>query len=222
MAEYPLIVESGLMYARLGGGDWIVDTGSPSSFGDGAVELDGSAHRVPARLSALNAEYLSRESGHAVAGLIGTDLLNTVDVVLNAPAGTVSFSQAQVEMPGSIVPLTHFLGVPLAQVTVSGVSAQVFVDTGAQIAYMPADDIAGFPSLGAYDDFYPMIGHFQTQTHAVEVEMGGVTYTLRCGCAPPAVQLTLMAADAGGIVGSAVFCDRKVGYFARRRQLVLG
>jgi len=87
---------------------------------------------------------------------------------------------------------------------------------------MPSELISAFPTMGVYQDSHPQFGRFESETHSVDMEMGGERYTIRCGCAPSLISLALGMADASGIIGSAVFCDRRVGYFARRRQLVLG
>jgi hypothetical protein len=98
----------------------------------------------------------------------------------------------------------------------------MFFDTGAQISYFQHEALASFPGAGRLKDFYPGFGEFETDTHDVEVTLGGTECHLRFGRLPDFVGMTLLMAGAGGIVGNEVVKNRRVGYFPRRHLLVLG
>jgi hypothetical protein len=57
--------------------------------------------------------------------------------------------------------------------------------------------------------------------HDVPVSIGGIAFTLRCGTLPGLLGMTLMMASTEGIVGNAILSNRSVGYFPRRRVMVL-
>jgi hypothetical protein len=70
-------------------------------------------------------------------------------------------------------------------------------------------------------DFYPGFGEFETATHHVPVSLGSLSETLRCGCLPGLLGMSLMMADTQGILGNAILYGRTAGYFPRRGILSL-
>jgi hypothetical protein len=132
----------------------------------------------------------------------------------------LAVSTAELSLSGETVRLDEFMGIPIVTARVGSSDYRMFFDTGAQISYFQDESIADFPAAGSVTDFYPGIGQFQTDTHQVEVSLGGVAFTLRCGTLPGLLGATLMMADTEGIVGNQILCNRNVGYFPRRRELV--
>lgn len=89
----PLITHHGHFFARIDGQDWIVDTGSPVSFGNDAVlALAGQSFAVPQDYMGLTAAALSDLIDHPTAGIIGTDILNRFDLVFDTEAGTLTLA----------------------------------------------------------------------------------------------------------------------------------
>jgi hypothetical protein len=119
------------------------------------------------------------------------------------------------------VHLDDFMGIPIVRADIRGIGYRMFLDTGAQISYFQHDSLASFPTAGLVTDFYPGFGQFQTETYHVDMTLGGVQVTLRCGVLPPLLGATLLMAQTEGIIGNQVFRGRRVGYFPRRSLLVL-
>ena len=70
------------------GQPWLLDTGSPSSFGDaGVITMDGQKFPVASDYMGLSGKLLSGYLGQSVAGLIGADILNSIDVVVDIERG---------------------------------------------------------------------------------------------------------------------------------------
>ena len=97
----------------------------------------------------------------------------------------------------------------------------MFFDTGAQVSYLRADQLAGFPDAGPLRDFYHGFGEFETETRTVECVIAGVGCRLRCGQLPPLLAASLGLAGTAGIIGNELLEGRAVGYFPRRRILVI-
>ena len=97
----------------------------------------------------------------------------------------------------------------------------MFFDTGAQISYLQDEMLSSFPNAGEMTDFYPGIGQFQTNTHNINLVAGESTFTVRSGRLPDLLGMTLMMAGTQGILGNQILYDRRVGYFPRRKKLVL-
>ena len=53
------------------------------------------------------------------------------------------------------------------------------------------------------------------------MSFGGVVFTLRCGTLPGLLGMRLLVAGTQGTVGNAILKNRTVGYFPRRRVMVL-
>ena len=97
----------------------------------------------------------------------------------------------------------------------------MFFDTGAQHSYFQGDSLSTFSSAGVVDDFHPAVGRFQTELHDVPVSLGGVPFGLRCGTLPDPLKAMLEMGRTRGIVGNVILANRTVGYFPRRRTMVL-
>jgi hypothetical protein len=157
----------------------------------------------------------------ACADLLGADVLSRFDHIFDTAGGKLTVSTTQLSHDGQTVPLDEFTGIPIFTARVNGRDYRMFFDTGAQISYFQDDLLAEFPSAGSVTDFYPSVAQFQTDTHEVPVSLGGVAFTLRCGTLPDPLGTTLMRASTNGIVGNEILCNRTVGYFPRRRMMVL-
>ena len=97
----------------------------------------------------------------------------------------------------------------------------MFFDTGAQISYFQGDSLSKFPAEGTVQDFYPVIGEFSTDTFRIPIKIGRAQYPLRCGQLPTLLGMSLMLAGTQGIIGNELLQGRVVGYFPRRRWLIL-
>ena len=220
MTTSPLHLRDGHLFLEADGAWWLLDTGAPESFGPG-LELAGETFSLPAGTLGLDPPGLSRLVGVDCAGLLGADVLGRFDVVLDVPAGTITLSTGTLEHAGREIPLRAFMGIPIVPVRIAGRDYAMFLDTGAQFSYFEDESIATFPSAGTATDFYPGVGEFEVDTHAVEVTLGGIPFTLRCGNLPELLAAALMVSGVQGIVGNEVLRDRPAGYFPRRRLLVL-
>jgi hypothetical protein len=77
------------------------------------------------------------------------------------------------------------------------------------------------PQAGSLADFYPGFGPFETDTYDVPIALAGLQWRERCGRLPGLLGMTLMLGGVHGILGNALLRDRAVGYFPRRRVLVV-
>jgi len=82
---------------------------------------------------------------------------------------------------------------------------------------------ADVPGCGAVPGLLPGgVGWFDTHTNVVPFMVGGLTIPMRTGTLPKHVEPFVKAVGAEGIIGNEVFVNRRVGWFPRRHQLVLG
>ena len=220
--QTPLITQKGHLFARIESKDWVVDTGSPTSFGNSpALQLAGQSFAVTNSYMGLTAAVLSDFIGHPAEGIIGTDILNRLDVVFDTEAGLLTLAEEILTGDdGAALPLSFFMEVPLIEVDVAGVRHSMFLDTGAQTSYFQDDSLTDYPSMGMLEDFFPGMGNFQTSTHRVPVSLGPLTMELCCGSLPGLLGLTLAIAGVNGIVGNQALTGHKVTYLPRQKKVV--
>lgn len=222
MNTFPLHFREGHLFVELGGEFFLLDTGAPTSFGTStSLSLAGEQFRLQTSYLGLTAATLSRFVGVQCMGLLGGDVLGRLDLILDVPHGTITISTAELSHSGQTVRLDEFMGIPIVTAQISGNDCRMFFDTGAQISYFQDDSLADFASAGTVTDFYPGVGQFQTDTHHVEITLAGVAFTLRCGTLPGLLGATLMMAGTEGIIGNQMLANQTVGYFARRRSIIL-
>jgi hypothetical protein len=174
-------------------------------------------------------------------GLLGADVLGCFDQIIDLPGGRLTLDAGELEHPGHAIELEEFMGIPILPVTVAGETFRLFFDTGAQVSYLQDDVLDRFPSAGVMRDFYPGFGVFEKETHNVPISLGPLvdlscacsfalptrtsafpeTVTLRFGRLPGLLGMSLMMADAQGILGNAILHGRTAGYFPRRGILSL-
>ena len=111
--------------------------------------------------------------------------------------------------------------IPIITASVSGREFKMFLDTGAQVSYLQDEIIESFPKSDSMTDFFPGFGTFDTETYLVDMGLGCLQFSLRCGTLPLMLGMTLMMGGTEGVLGNDIFRDKKVGYFPRRRLLVI-
>ncbi len=223
MCEYPLRLSQGHLLARIDGQEWVLDTGSPLSFGDpGAIELAGERNPLARSGAGVDARALSGFLGEACAGLLGTDLLGRFDHRFDVAGGSWTLAGEELALEGG-VPLAAplCLGVPRVQAEVSGRTLEAFFDTGAWLSYLPEDCLEGCPGEGTVQDFLPAFGTFEVETFRVEVGLGAWRGSLRCAALPEAIALLLGLTGTEGILGSEVLTGQPVLWSPRRGWLAL-
>lgn len=222
MTTAPLHLRDGHLFIELDDALWLLDTGAPTSFGSSSsLSFGGRQFSVEPDYLGLTASSLSQLVHVDCTGLLGADVLNEFDLLLDAARGTVEVSEGELDHDGDTVPLEELMGIPILAARIRGTDVRMFFDTGAQVSYLQHETLADFPEAGSTADFYPGIGEFQTDTHTVDVTVGTTAFPLRCGTLPDLLAATLMMAGTEGIVGSELLRDRPVGYFPRRQLLVL-
>lgn len=224
MMTYPFRLDQGHPFVSIDGADWLLVTGAPSSFGNRAVLVMGK-ETIPIanQYMGLTAETLSSYVGRETAGIIGCDIINRHEVCMDVPAGSITFSSEALPLTALTLPVKNFMGVPIIQVTTGELerTMALFFDTGAQISYLPARELQGLPSEGDIEDFYPGFGTFTTATYRVPLSLGGRQTSLRCGCLPDMLAMTLGLAGTQGILGNEILLQQAVSYHPARALLCL-
>jgi hypothetical protein len=209
------------LFVEVDGGFWLLDTGAPLSFGEVPdFAFAGIDVHLQPNYGDLTVEAMSQYLGVKCVGLLGGDVLNRFDHILDLREGTISVSEEELSHEGTTIETESFMGIPIIEIEVQGARQRMIFDTGAQISYLLDDPAGRFPSLGVFDDFHPALGCFKTATYEVPIRFGSVDYALPFGVLPAEMHAILEVAGTAGILGNEVLHDRVLGYFPRRRELV--
>lgn len=220
--RYPMKLINGHLISVIGKGDWLIDTGSPASFGITSLSLASIEHEIANGFMGLDATSLSEQIGHPLNGLIGVDILNDYDIVFDVPAGEITISETRLQFEGVEIPTTDVMGIPLIRAEVAGHEMTAFFDTGAQVSYWETNVFLPEDLIGTFQDFYPGIGDFSTDLYFVLCRIGGVEFRIRGGVLPTSLKLLLSMGGAECIIGNEVMHDYRVGYFPKRNVIVIG
>lgn len=221
MTYYPLELKDGYLIATIDGHDWLLDTGSPVSFGD-VAQLGIASMEIPISREGLglNAHELSGHLGYKVSGLLGVDVLNRFDMLFDLPQGQVGFSQEVQDSEGHDLDVEFFWGAPMVKAKLGGKQLRLVIDTGSSYTYlrqMPNDPGV---SEGTVYDFHPAYGKFQSDTRRLDLRIADRAYSMRCGELPPELGMTLGVLNADGTLGNELFFDHTVLYQPRQGRLL--
>jgi hypothetical protein len=201
---------------------FLIDTGAPFSVADASpIEFAGGSYRAQKTYMGVSPESLSRNVGTSIDTLVGADILNQYDIFIDPTTQTLDVSENELPLTGQALELDDVMGIPIIEVMVGEDKVRMFFDTGAKLSYLDPQRINGFESIGTETDFYPGIGDFSTNVFDVPIMLAGETLFLRVGNLPALLQMSLMMADTGGILGTAILRTHKVIFAPRRKTLTL-
>ena len=221
MTNYPLELKDGYLIASIDGNDWLLDTGSPMSFGKASpLGIDWQTIQITTEGLGLNARELSEHLCYEVYGLLGVDVLNRYDLLFDLPQGQVTFSQNAQNATGHDLGVEFCWGAPVVQAKLGDRRLRLVVDTGSTYTYLKQLPDGVGVSEGVVHDFHPSYGEFHSDTRRLDLLIGGRGYSMRCGALPPSLGMTLDLLNADGTLGNEIFYDRTVLYQPRQGRML--
>jgi hypothetical protein len=159
--------------------------------------------------------------GVPVDGLVGNNILGKFDVVFDIPQGSVWLSVTRrLGVEGNAIPVSFAQGLPVVPVRIGSESERMIFDTASSFYYYQGDEV--FPKQEPLTDFHPSCGWFTTDTLRIPLTLGSETTSVTCGRLPESIAFSCSATETVGILGNEFMVGTRVGYFPKRRQLVLG
>jgi len=118
----PLKYINGHIFVQIAGDLWLIDTGSPTSFGvSGKLAISDENFTLQTSLRSLTAESLSQFIGVRSIGLLGMDILRCFDIVFDVAEGIIAFSADEVDYSGQTIKIEHFMGIPIFTARINGI-----------------------------------------------------------------------------------------------------
>jgi hypothetical protein len=203
--------------------NYIVDTGSPLSFGRGTTILINEKN-FPINNTGpggLTSESISKLSKLDVDGLIGMDILTHFDVRFYQ--NEIIFSDIPIVYADTAIKLPIIdtcMGVPIITLNINNKDRRIFFDTGAKLSYLSKDLLIGTP-VDQIEDFYPSIGTFKTDVYEIDIFINDKKETFRFGLLPSEIQILLQMGQTEGIIGTELLNKYSVTLSNLRKILIL-
>ncbi|MBF2756020.1 MAG: hypothetical protein ISN29_12320 [Gammaproteobacteria bacterium AqS3] len=187
----------------------LIDTGSPISIAETEeFEFAGETHPAHTDFLGMTIAQLSRQIGTDLNALVGTDVLQYWEVLIDMSAGRIGLDRQPIDLDLHLdaveTEMTMPMAAPVLQVRVGGASIPAFFDTGAPVSYAPERLVRGLDAIGEAEDFYPVIGDFSTPLYDVEVALGPERWSIRMGVLPEAVRALLSLSGTDCILGTSL------------------
>lgn len=223
MSGVPLIYAAQHMFIDLPEGRWLVDTGSPVTFGDCAsITWAGRAVRIPRGLGPVTMDQIRPHVHTQFQGLIGMDLLGAQSTCWDGPAGEFRIGDEPVPEAAARVSFESLMGAPVVQACVGGRMLRCIFDTGAQYGYLLDRSVArGARQEEDIHDFNPILGEIHSPTWRIEVDMGGVHFAERFGLLTGLSATALSMAGIQAIIGCSWLPGRRVWFQPDRGVLAV-
>jgi hypothetical protein len=200
---HTLTINDNHLCVRLPSGDWLVDTGSPITFGETPVVIGKTTYDVASTFPSFSLEKLREYVGPLYVGLLGVDILNRYVCHFDIPNQRMGFlDNVGVNPQLRRVPLDILPGgVPVLNAELEDeIPHRLIFDTGAQYSYLnkiKGDDVE---RIGRGTDFHPMLGRFPIEFFMKKLAVGSFDNDLQFSTQPLVTQMSrLLGTD--GILG---------------------
>jgi len=219
LMNYKLKIKNNHLSVQLASGCWLIDTGSPMSFGAGVVDTGHEKHQVPTSLLGLTLGKLQEFVGQDYVGLLGVDILNRYACHFDVPNGKMTFfKEAPSSKPGKRVALDQVMGVPLLDAEVDGQTQRLIFDTGAQYSYLKNIDKKSEDRVGRGRDFHPMLGNFDIEFFLKKLGIGSIKTDIQVASNPD-VTVMCQTFKADGILGLEPLRNHPALYLPKTQEL---
>ncbi len=209
--DYRLKVVNGHMIARIEDRFILIDSGVETSFGIIPEWFFlNEVHKLPSSFQGVYAETISQMIGTQVDVVMGTDIMQNMNVSFEPTNELITFGLQSSFNLGKRIPLKNFKGVPVAKALINKSAGEVFIASGAKLSYVDQAIAADFSPEGTAKDFYPGIGEFETKVYRIPFMLGGAKFELRCGVLPSQFESTILTNGKRGILGVEFFEKFKV------------
>ncbi len=198
----------------------LVDTGAPSTVNqtDNFIFLT-KEYNTTTNYMGLTVDNLSELLGMEITTLLGADILSEYKIVIDYKNNQILFSEDEIDFESEEVLLNSFMGIPIITLMIENNPINCFLDTGAQLSYLPSTITANYQSSGTKEDFYPGVGRFNTNCFQINTAIGKDSFEVNYGNLPEILQMTLMMADTQGIIGYDFFSNFRVMLDLRNNTL---
>ncbi|HRS58353.1 MAG TPA: hypothetical protein P5050_03945 [Bacteroidia bacterium] len=189
----------------------LIDTGAPSTIhSSDSLNFCSESFGCSKNYMGLTVSKISAMLGTEITTLLGTDILSNFKILLDYQNQVIEFSKQEIDIDGTQVDISNFMGIPIIKMTVDNQELKFFLDTGAKLSYLSDSFTSNYENVGTDEDFYPGVGKFQTESFEIPTIFGDKEFVVKYGNLPTLLQMTLMLGGTDGIIGFDFFNNFKV------------
>jgi len=189
----------------------LIDTGAPSTIhSSDSLNFCSDNFGCSTNYMGLTVSKISDMLGTEITTLLGADILLEYKIFLDYRNQVIEFSKQEIDIDGTQVDISNFMGIPIIKMTVDNQELKFFLDTGAKLSYLSDSLTSSYESVGTDEDFYPGVGKFQTECFEIPTVFGDTEFVVKYGNLPTLLQMTLMLGGTDGIIGFDFFNNFKI------------
>lgn len=189
----------------------LIDTGAPSTIhASESLNFCSESFGCSTNYMGLTVSKISDMLGTEITTLLGADILSDYKILLDYQNQVIEFSKQEIDIDGTQVDISNFMGIPIIKLTVDTQELKFFLDTGAKLSYLSDSLTSNYESVGTDEDFYPGVGKFQTECFEIPTVFADKEFVVKYGNLPTLLQMTLMIGGTDGIIGFDFFNNFKV------------
>lgn len=189
----------------------LIDTGAPIKIhSSDTLIFCSDTYDCSKNYTGLTISKISDMLGTEITTLLGVDILAEYKVLFDYRNQVIVFSKEEIEFDGVETEISNFMGIPIIKMKIDNHVLKFFLDTGAKLSYLSDRFTSNYKSIGTEEDFYPVLGNFQTQCFEILTVFEGKEFLVKYGNLPTLLKMTLMFSGTDGIIGFDFFNNFKV------------
>jgi hypothetical protein len=211
MIQFPLILFDGHPIIKSNDDIILIDTGAPNTIHtEESLNFGFKTYSCSIDAMGLTSPKLSELLGMKITTLMGVDILSDYNILIDYKNEIIGFSDQELLIDGNEALLSSFMGIPIVELIVEDQKLNFFLDTGAKLSYLNPSVTNRHDSIGSIRDFYPGVGHFETDCFEIPTRFGESSFNVKYGNLPSILQMTLMLGNTDGIIGFDFFNSFKL------------
>jgi hypothetical protein len=201
----------------------LLDTGAPFSFSDGSsLEILGEKYNFPSDFFGVTIDNINNLLGTQINVFLGLDVLSKLNFLIEWSKNNIYFSSEPIKIDGVRIYPDFSYGPPLLNIRIEDKVLRVYLDTGAKISYMKSEITSCYPLVWKAKDFYPILGHFETNIYELPITLANYTFKIKVGNLPSILQRFLdMMGNPDGVLGNDVFGYFDICFNFTNKELIL-
>lgn len=171
--SYPLFDRENHLFVELPEGVFLLDTGSPTSFGNtGSITFAGEKTALPESFGHVDMSAIRNLVVGPCNGLIGMNLLGNHPVRYSYKSRVLSVGENALLERGIKVASSSLMGVPMIGIQSRGSNFRTLFDTGAPYGYVMNQSLVnGLETTGSIHDYNPMLGEIDCPSYAFPYQL---------------------------------------------------
>jgi hypothetical protein len=204
--SYDCYCHNGHILAEINSERCLIDSGAIQSLGvTQSLILAKNSYALQHDFVGHDVNTIGRLVGTQISVLIGADILNTLNTVIDLAAGKMMISRNLLPFHGLQISTRYLYGIPIISCFIADQQIDLILDSGSKLSYLDSTIALKYPRVGENIDFFIGFGEFRTEVYQAPVRIAGFQFNHSVGVLPKPLQNTLSLFQANGIIGVDLF-----------------